>query len=115
MVIRSKLVADIHPGSAWSVPRYLWALGKHLVFSADDGASGIELWRSDGTAAGTRRIADIHPGQKGDDTTPPADSFPNNFRVLRGTLFFSANDGYGYELLSSDGTTAGTCRIADIN
>jgi ELWxxDGT repeat protein len=108
-------VADIRPGAASSVPRYLTALGKTLVFTADDGASGVELWRSDGTAAGTTRIADIRPGLKGDATTLPASSSPNGLTAVGRTLFFSADDGHGQELWSSDGTTAGTRRIADIN
>jgi len=31
-------------------------------FQTDDGASGIELWKTDGTGAGTVRVEDINPG-----------------------------------------------------
>lgn len=38
------------------------ALGANLRFRADDGAGGPELWKTDGTAAGTQLVKDINPG-----------------------------------------------------
>ena len=32
-----------------------------LYFQANDGMNGIELWRSDGTSAGTNLVKDINP------------------------------------------------------
>ncbi|MCU0530421.1 MAG: hypothetical protein MUD04_13290, partial [Cyanobium sp. Prado107] len=79
-----------------------------LFFVAFDGASGSELWRSDGTSAGTVRVADINPGG--------GFSSPTNLTAVGNTLFFTANDGSsGYELWRSNGTAAGTVRVADIN
>jgi ELWxxDGT repeat protein len=40
----------------------LTAFNGTLYFTADDGGSGYELWRSDGTAAGTVRVLDLNPG-----------------------------------------------------
>ncbi|MGL4460714.1 MAG: ELWxxDGT repeat protein [Planctomycetia bacterium] len=78
-----------------------------LYFQAGD-AAGNELWRSDGTAAGTFRVADLNPGAAG--------SYPKNFADVGGTLFFNANDGStGEELWKSDGTAAGTVRVADVS
>jgi ELWxxDGT repeat protein len=51
---------------------------------------GVELWRTDGTAAGTKLVADINPGNQG--------SFPSELMVFDGKLFFSAQDSHGREL-----------------
>ncbi|BBH39037.1 hypothetical protein myaer102_15570 [Microcystis viridis NIES-102] len=54
------LVKDINPGS--SNPYDLTAVGNTLFFAASDGVNGRELWKSDGTAAGTVLVKDINPG-----------------------------------------------------
>jgi ELWxxDGT repeat protein len=79
-----------------------------LLFSADDGAHGVEPWLTDGTAAGTRLLADIAPG-------PTAGSdFLRVWFALDGALFFNARPGgAGTDALHrSDGTSAGTESIA---
>ncbi|WP_163867321.1 ELWxxDGT repeat protein [Myxococcus eversor] len=40
-----------------------------LVFSAFEPGTGMELWLSDGTAAGTRRVADLNPGPLSSNAT----------------------------------------------
>jgi ELWxxDGT repeat protein len=72
-----------------------------------DGVNGQELWKSDGTAAGTVLVKDIRPGSGG--------SYPRYLTAAGNTLFFRANDGVnGYELWKSDGTAAGTVLVKDI-
>ena len=67
-----------------------------------------ELWKSDGTEAGTVIVKDIRPGNDS--------SNPNDLTDINGTLFFTANDGInGRELWKSDGTESGTVLIKDIN
>src|SRR5690349_9755985 len=59
------LVKNIKTGSADSFPGDLTALNGFLIFSANGGGKGRELWRSDGTATGTVRVLDVRPGQRG--------------------------------------------------
>ncbi|WP_147447344.1 ELWxxDGT repeat protein [Corallococcus sp. CA054B] len=79
-------VKDLHPGAAGSVaiPGPLVPLGPKgpWVFAASNGATGVELWRTDGTAQGTKPLADVLPG--------PMSSSPANLVVAGDRLFFSA-------------------------
>jgi ELWxxDGT repeat protein len=82
------LVRDIAPGEVSSQPFFavsLAAAGGKAYFSATDGTSGFELWESDGTAAGTRRVQDIAPG------TPS--SSPAELAAVGNRLYFAADDG----------------------
>lgn len=91
-----------------SEPRILVDMGGTLYFMADDGATGRELWRSDGTSEGTTIVKDLRPGSPG--------SSPNGLTDCGGTLYFRcAPEATNYELCTSDGTGAGTAMLADIN
>lgn len=80
-----------------------------LIFSADDGFTGKELWLTDGTAAGTRLLADIWPG--GGSASPSSLTSLGDGRVV----FAAADPVHNTELWVSDGTTAGTRLVFDIN
>jgi ELWxxDGT repeat protein len=88
------LVKDIYPGGFTggyggyypnnSYPMSLTNVNGTLFFTADDGTHGRELWKSDGTAAGTVLVSNLGS---------------SNLTNVHGTLFFSADDGvHGNEL-----------------
>ena len=61
------------------------------LFSGWDGTHGWELWRSDGTAAGTFLVQDLQPGPDG--------SAPAEMTAAGGLVFFAATDEvHGREL-----------------
>lgn len=104
------MVADLHSGD--SFPDQLTVSNETLFFTANDGVHGYELWKSDGTLAGTVLVADVNPG--------PSDGEPDELIDVNGTLFFAAMDGTadpeaGSDVWKSDGTEAGTVRVARIN
>jgi ELWxxDGT repeat protein len=111
----TSLVADLRPGSASALPppgtRFeAVPFGAGILFAADDGARGSELWFSDGTAGGTRLVRDVSPG------TDP--SSPRAFAVIGATAYFVATTGpqgaRRVELWRTDGTAGGTALVAPI-
>lgn len=101
----AQLVADIRPGPASSLPYGFATVGAEVFFFADDGASGRELWKTDGTPAGTAQVIDLVPGAAG--------PWLGGIGALGNrVLFFTVdNTTLMWELWSSDGTSAGTFRV----
>src|SRR5262245_16550770 len=94
-----ELLKNVKPRTLGSSPGQLVQGGATVFFSANDNVHGRELWKTDGTAAGTALVKDIQPGR--------GSSYPEYLTSFNGTLFFTANDGVnGKELWKSDGTTA---------
>ncbi len=83
--------------------------GDRVFFTGDDGAHGIELWTSDGTASGTKMVKDIYAG--------PWRSLPEKLTVgADGLVYFLADDGiHGNAIWRSDGTEAGTTLFWDLS
>ena len=104
-------------GSGYGEPGFV-VLGDRVLFPADDGVHGMELWTSDGTTAGTRIVKDIRPGGGGSLTDPASRDFDATMwvnAVSGGLMYFLADDGvHGFELWRTDGTEAGTWLVKDI-
>ena len=76
-------------------------LGATIIFRANDGSKGHELWKNDGTGSGTVTVKNIRAGS--------GNSSPTGITAYGSYVYFSANDGSsGFELWRSDGTTTGT-------
>ena len=56
------LVKDINPGRDRLQPADMANVGGTLYFDGRRRHAGEELWKSDGTAAGTVMVKDINPG-----------------------------------------------------
>ena len=113
---------QIRPGSApvllAEVLRVSWPFnpplqfapaGDRLLFALEDRDTGFEIWATDGTPAGTRRIRSFE--------RLPGDPFPEAEALISAgdRVFFAASDGvHGRELWQSDGTPEGTRMVADL-
>lgn len=105
------MVKDIYPGEGGGVTVLSSALvmiGSTVYLNAADDTHGYELWKSDGTEAGTVMVTDINPGI--------TSSSPKQLANINGTLFFRAQSSYaaGDQPWTSDGTAAGTQQWAAI-
>src|SRR5689334_22400823 len=72
-----------------------------LFFSGFDESHGAELWKSDGTTAGTSLVADMVPGSGSTD--------PRFITAVNDIVYFNGRPG----LWKTDGTANGTVRLAD--
>lgn len=99
------IIQDIRLGSSGSNPSDFAIFNGVLYFGANDGNSGKELWKYDGTNAPTM-VADIRPGSSG--------AAPSNLMTFNNRLYFTANNGTnGTELWEYDGVNTPSM-VADI-
>jgi ELWxxDGT repeat protein len=108
------LVSDYHQGNDILInyPMTI-VMNNVLYFFGNDGVAGFELWRTDGTSAGTYLVKDINPGI---ESCLLLSSPKNYFTQLNGFIYFGAAEPVtGAELWKSDGTEAGTTLVANID
>ncbi|WP_175517652.1 ELWxxDGT repeat protein [Planctomicrobium piriforme] len=108
VLLSATQVVDINGKASGSSVDSLVTVGNTVFFAANDGVNGTELWKSDGTAAGTVLVKDIYAGI--------GSSFPQKLANVNGTLYFSAYlPATGWEVWKSDGTANGTVMVADVS
>ncbi len=99
--------SNIRSSFDYTLQRYytLVAAGKTVYFGANDNTTsvGMELWKSDGTVAGTVVVKDINAGSNSSD--------PQYFTAYNGSVYFTANDGTDVAFWKSDGTDTGTFKM----
>lgn len=104
------LVKDISPDVRYgyvadsSYPYNLTVLNGTLYFGAHDGTER-ELWKSDGTTAGTKLAVDVYPGANKDAEVA-------GITLYQGQMYFMARNGTGWQLFRSNGTAAGTVAVS---
>jgi ELWxxDGT repeat protein len=85
----------------------LTKVGSKLFFVGNDGGLGHELWKSNGTPAGTSMVKDLRPGN---GLSQPW------FTPIGNVLYFVGRDAtHGEEMWVSDGTAANTFMVQDFN
>ncbi|MBO6574817.1 MAG: T9SS type A sorting domain-containing protein [Rhodothermales bacterium] len=95
------------PESPLNPDLWVWApLNGGVVFSARHPAHGLELFFLDASGGEPTLLTDIHPGD--------ADSAPRRVAADAQRVYFSADDGGGRELWSTDGTAHGTRMVVDL-
>src|SRR5262245_13458020 len=92
-LLAAQLLADINSqlvGAPVAGP--ITTVGGTAYFLGNDGLHGLELWKSDGTTAGTSMVKDL---------LSDGDSNPSYLTNVNGTLFFQASDESGPGLWKS--------------
>jgi len=93
-------------------------LNNVMLFFADDGEHGTELWRTDGTQEGTFMVKDINTGSASSYAPSQTSSNPYRFFFPIGDgskmLFLARTEEHGIEWHITDGTAEGTQLVVDL-
>lgn len=99
-----RLLADIRSGPLNSMPDSFVSTGRTTLLLADDGSRGREPWITNGEIGGTFFLADLVPG--------PIGGANSGGTAAAATVFYMVQGRSGLGLWVSDGTVAGTRRLA---
>jgi ELWxxDGT repeat protein len=97
------MVKVINPGKPSSYDSnatiFFFPINNVLLFQANDGTHGSELWKTDGTNAGTSLVKDINPGKNSLQIT--------TFNSLNNKFIFCGKDSatMGVKIWQTDGTS----------
>ena len=100
------LVKDIDPGTSSGAYDQLIAIGNQVFFIARPYVNNypdFEIWKSDGTEAGTVKVKDLTP-------SPTYYNYISDLISFNGTLYFKYSYS-GDQLWKTDGTEAGTVKV----
>ena len=86
----------------------LIAMNGFVLFLGNNLPGDQELWRSDGTSAGTSMVTVINPAPNFNSS-----QYPLLKKVGNRVLFIGSDAQYGLQLWSSDGTSANTARLTN--
>lgn len=106
------MLSDIFPGPTGGLATNPFILGSYnnqIFFVANNGVAGEELWKTDGTTAGTYLVKDIYPGSGSSNLNPATFYLGNN-----GFYFAANHPTFGNEMWFTDGSTANTQLIKDV-
>jgi|GEM_PF-3004213 len=103
-----QMLVDAQRGEEGSAPEHFAFLDGVAYFAADDTDVGVELWRSDGTPAGTEVVRDIYAHTS-------KDAAPHELVVMGNALYFAATgDESGCaELWKTHGDASTTTELSD--
>ena len=100
------LILDATPGLGSTFPIEL-TQADSLVYFRGGGTQGRQLWRSDGTAAGTFKLLEVMPANQNIQT--------NSLRTLGNKAYFLIRKTSGEtEFWVSDGTVSGTIKLTKV-
>jgi ELWxxDGT repeat protein len=97
-----RMVRDVHNGGPWAGGELFFPLGGLTLFKGATWEDGEGLWITDGTPQNTRRVWDA----------VPVGLLRFEGAELDGFVYFAAEGSFPRALWRTDGTSAGTSRVA---